>query len=213
MICSDDASHVKGVAYFYISHTKTIPILGLTLALLQQLHMQSTTYATEVEHLESRVSAGDESHISLDVVLRVLVAVTCRFRKCYIIIDGLDECAREYQRDFFTLLRVLKTARCRLYVTSRPVEPFKSFFEDGRHIDIRPDLNETRDYMSSELQKLVPDSTDDSKSRFIDIVSSGASANGLVTFSMYFQSTIDAYIGFQIHLGQSVFDRAQENGG
>jgi hypothetical protein len=67
--------------------------------------------------------------------------------------------------------------------------------------------------MSSELQKLVPDSTDDSKSRFIDIVSSGASANGLVTFSMYFQSTIDAYIGFQIHLGQSVFDRAQENGG
>jgi hypothetical protein len=73
MICSDDASHVKGVAYFYISHTKTIPILGLTLALLQQLHMQSTTYATEVEHLESRVSAGDESHISLDVVLRVLL--------------------------------------------------------------------------------------------------------------------------------------------
>jgi hypothetical protein len=105
-----------GVAYFYFSYKIVSPILGVTLALMEQLYLQAYTVPSEVEELE-RIS--DSSEVTLSNAVSVLMALAGRFRRCYFILDALDECASEFHGELTVLLTAIVNSNCRLFVTSR----------------------------------------------------------------------------------------------
>lgn len=128
-----------GMAYFYFNYKKPIPIFKVALALVEQLYLQSRTLASEVRELEIRASKSDP--ISLNDILAALTSTSRRFREVFIIIDALDECARDYQQDLALLLAAIKDSRCRLFATSLSSLTF-DVLENAPSIPIKPSKND-----------------------------------------------------------------------
>lgn len=135
-LCSDDTNLSIGLAYFYFNYKISTTIIGVALALLEQLYLQSSTLAVEVRDLEKRANLTE---VQLGDVISVLLAVVGRFRKAYIVIDAIDECANEHHPDLLQLLSSVAASRCRLFSTSRPTQPFELFtMAFTPNIEIRP---------------------------------------------------------------------------
>lgn len=105
------------VSYFYFSDKVPTSILGVALALLEQLYLQSPTLASEVVGLESRAAMSNK--ITLREVIPVLVSLSHRFRASYIVLDALDECTNEQVDNLSLLLSTLTDSGCRLLLFSR----------------------------------------------------------------------------------------------
>lgn len=106
-----------GLAYFYFSYRNQVPIYNVTLALLQQLYIQSS--APEIQELEIQY-AQTASKPTLTKLIHVLMSVTARFRKVYIVLDALDECSNDNERDLANLIASIRSSHARLFVTTRP---------------------------------------------------------------------------------------------
>lgn len=107
-----------GLAYFYFSYKVSTPIRNVALALLEQFYLQSSTLATETKDLEKRAAASES--ISLVEIMAALFSVAGRFRKAYIVIDALDECAADHRQDVLRLLSGINDSQYHLFITSRP---------------------------------------------------------------------------------------------
>lgn len=175
--CEDSINSNLGLAYFYFNYKSPSTVLGLALALLEQLYIQSTL-ATEVQELEMLAERKKEMDIS-DVV-PVLLSLCSRFRRTYVIIDALDECLASHQGDLEQLLTSLIASRCRILVFSRP-NPILKVVERYPHIEIRPTENDIRTFTtaqiarSSRLKRL----SQDDKDRIVEVLSREGSNHGM----------------------------------
>ncbi|KAI8651288.1 NACHT domain-containing protein [Fusarium keratoplasticum] len=139
-----------GLAYFYFSYKVPSPMRGVTLALLEQLFLQSLTAPDEVLQLEDRASKGEQ--IPFREILSILSSVSKRFQKCYIVLDALDECADDYQADLVHLLSSIRDSRSRLFVTSRPFQSY-AMFETYPRISVAPSAEDVELYATSQLER------------------------------------------------------------
>ncbi|KAK6538634.1 hypothetical protein TWF694_010212 [Orbilia ellipsospora] len=165
----DSTTSNVGLAYFYFRYEQSISIRGATLALLEQLYLQSPTLPNEIRHLEKRTLNGEQ--ISSTEVTLTLVAVSQRFQTCYIVIDALDECASEYYAALKQLLTSIRGSKIRLFTTSRPHYDFYTSERDPL-IPIDDLITHSKDdvklYVESRLDKDF--SFKDNKNLFSDVV-------------------------------------------
>lgn len=85
-------------------------------------------------------------------MIPVLLSLSSRFRKTYIVIDALDECLIDYQRDVERLLSSLIDSRCRLLVLSRP-NPILRVVQGYPKIDIRPTERDIRIFTKAQIAR------------------------------------------------------------
>lgn len=123
---------------------------GVTLTLLEQLFLQSLTTPDEVLRLEDRASKGEP--IPFRKILSTLCAVSKRFQKCYIVLDGLDECADDCQADLVHLLSSIRDSRSRLFVTSEPFQRY-TMLESYPCISVTPSAEDVKLYATSQLER------------------------------------------------------------
>lgn len=135
------------MAYFYFNYNIATPILGVAIALLEQLYSQSPTLAEEVLQLQQNAEVGP---VNLRDVMPVLLAVSRRFGKCFIVLDALDECAPEHKSDLATFLEFFNTSGCRLLATSRLQAPLK--FKNCEDIKVDPDESDIRTMIVEQLR-------------------------------------------------------------
>ncbi|PKK48941.1 hypothetical protein CI102_7965 [Trichoderma harzianum] len=138
-----------GLAYFYFSYRRPIPMRHVVLALLQQLHLQSLSPVDELTALERL--AAKSKHIPFASVVTVLLTVSRQFSKVYIILDALDECAPGYKPDLLHLLTSIKDSPARLLASSRP-HPTFGVLEVGPKIEILPPKEDIEHYAKTKLQ-------------------------------------------------------------
>lgn len=151
-LCENTSNSNFGLAYFYFNYRTPASVLGVALALLEQLFDQSWTLATEVVELQTRAAEGKD--ISLGDVTPALLSLSSRFRKTYIVLDALDECLRDNQPDLEKLLSTLADSRCRLLVLSRP-SPILEAVErsPGVVIPIRPKESDIKTFVEAQISR------------------------------------------------------------
>lgn len=154
-ICRRDLIQPRGVAYFYITHAGRTSILAIVLALLRQLFLQLPTLATEIEGFEHSELQEKEYQDILAKAFRALAAIVCRFRQCYVVLDGLDECAMEHREDLKDLVDVLWTSRSRLYLTARPTEWGDELCAKAIHIDVESRSQDARSHFEQSLDSIA----------------------------------------------------------
>ncbi|KAI0109470.1 hypothetical protein GGR51DRAFT_569793 [Nemania sp. FL0031] len=113
----DNRPRDVGLAYFYFSYKTPTPIRNVALALLEQLNWQLSSPDEKVERLE--YLAAKEKYIPFPDIVSAVIAVSGRFQRAYIIIDGLDECFPGYQKDLLYLLTSIKSSPVQLFASSR----------------------------------------------------------------------------------------------
>ncbi|KAF3058825.1 Ankyrin repeat domain-containing protein 50 [Trichoderma lentiforme] len=138
-----------GLAYFYFSYRRPIPMRNVVLALLHQLYLQSLSPVDELTALE--ILAAKSEHIPFASVVSVLLTVSRQFSKVYIILDALDECAPGYKPDLLHLLKSIKDSPARLLASSRPHQTF-GVLEVGPKIEILPPKGDIEHYARTKLQ-------------------------------------------------------------
>jgi hypothetical protein len=138
-----------GLAYFYFSYRSLSPIQNVVLALLQQLYLQSLSPVDELTALESL--AANSEHIPFASIVSVLLTVSRRFTKAYIILDALDECAPDYKPDLLHLLTSIKDSPIRLLASSRPHQTFDALATCPK-IEIVPFKGDIQQYAKTKLQ-------------------------------------------------------------
>ncbi|KAI1118679.1 ankyrin [Nemania sp. NC0429] len=137
-----------GLAYFYFSYKSPTPIRNVALALLEQLYHQSLSPDEEVKKLEVLAAHGE--HIPLSDIVSVLIHVSVKFRRSYIIIDAIDECAAEHQKDLSFLLREIRCSSARCLVSSRQHYTF-DLFGHSSTVDVIPSAQDIKRYAGSRL--------------------------------------------------------------
>lgn len=140
-----------GLAFFYFSYKKSCPIRGVALALLEQLYLQSSTPPNAIRHLEDRATNGGQ--ISFNEIVSALSAVSKSFRRCYIVLDALDECADDHLQALFYLLNSARDMGSRILVTSRAESVFVETFAKDLRITIRPDKDDIERYATTYFEK------------------------------------------------------------
>ncbi|KAL4867877.1 hypothetical protein BDV12DRAFT_186298 [Aspergillus spectabilis] len=114
--------HGVGVGFFYFSFNdkSKIRISGMLRALLLQLSVQLNDDEKDLQQLYEAYKSGTPP---MDALLSSLKNVICKFRDSYILLDALDECPRDHERE--DVLQTIKTMRdwnlpgFHLLVTSR----------------------------------------------------------------------------------------------
>ncbi|KAI0469385.1 hypothetical protein F4859DRAFT_523199 [Xylaria cf. heliscus] len=155
----DNRSPNIGLAYFYFSYKIPSPLLNVALALLEQLHLQSPSLDEEVGKLEALAAKGE--HIPLSDIVSAVIAVSKKFQRVYIIIDALDECSPDYQKDLLYILTSIKNSPSRLLASSRPYQTF-NIFNDSPTIEIIPSEKDIVLYAHFRLHTLpIPDNLRD----------------------------------------------------
>jgi hypothetical protein len=140
-----------GLAYFYFSYRNKTSIQSVVLALLEQLYLQSSTVATEVQMLEA--SASNPLERPLAEIISVLISVLGRFRKVYIVLDALDECPSDHRSDLEALISSFQSPHARVLVTTRPSLDLLSL-ENSPSIDITPSPEDMTLFVTSKMQKI-----------------------------------------------------------
>ena len=191
-VCDGSANADTGLAYFYFNYETPSSILGVALALLEQLSMHWR--ATEIEKLENLAASaapavasaswltedsGDaKGSFGLGDVIPLLLSLFGRFRKAYIVIDALDECGANHTQDLHHLLSSLTDSRCHMLVLSRPGETL-SVLCDWPDIEIRPDPEDLRLFTQSQIAQHAPAMQDDLKRTIADTLSSPGTEPGM----------------------------------
>ncbi|KAI1128239.1 hypothetical protein F5Y10DRAFT_240842 [Nemania abortiva] len=147
----DNKSRNVGLAYFYFSYKTPSPLRNVALALLEQLNLQSPFPDEEVAKLE--VLADKGGHIPFPDIVSAVIAVSKRFRRAYIILDALDECPLDYQKDLLYILTSIKNSPARLFASSRPHQIF-DIFTHSPTIYVIPSKKDIILYARSRLQAL-----------------------------------------------------------
>jgi hypothetical protein len=149
-LCEDSTNSNIGLAYFYFNYRTPSSVLGVALALLEQLYVQSWTLAMEVLDLEERAAKSKE--IAIGDVIPVLLSLASRFRKSYIVIDALDECIVSYQHDLVRLLSSIIDSRCCLLVLSRPTQALE-LVQDHPKVVIHPTLDDIITFTEAQISQ------------------------------------------------------------
>jgi len=146
----DNRSSNIGLAYFYFSYRTPSPLRNVALALLEQLYLQSLSPVDEVTQLEAL--AAKLEHVPFSRIVSVLLAVSRRFQKAYIIFDALDECPPDYQHDLLHLLTSIRDSPTRLFASSRPHQTY-DIFNSSPNIKIVPSKEDIKLYANAKLQE------------------------------------------------------------
>ncbi|KAL6821033.1 hypothetical protein J3E69DRAFT_373916 [Trichoderma sp. SZMC 28015] len=145
----NNTSSNVGLAYFYFSYRRPIPMRNVVFTLLQQLYLQSLSPIDELTVLEKL--AAKSEYIPFAGVVSALLTVSRQFSKVYIILDALDECAPGYRPDLLHLLTSIKDSPTRLLASSRPHQTF-GVLEGGPKIEILPPKGDIEHYAKTKLQ-------------------------------------------------------------
>ncbi|KAL6796987.1 hypothetical protein J3E68DRAFT_402406 [Trichoderma sp. SZMC 28012] len=145
----NNTSSNVGLAYFYFSYRRPIPMRNVVLTLLQQLYLQSLSPIDELTVLEKL--AAKSEYIPFASVVSALLTISRQFSKVYIILDALDECAPGYRPDLLHLLTSITDSPTRLLASSRPHQTF-GVLEGGPKIEILPPKGDIEHYAKTKLQ-------------------------------------------------------------
>ena len=127
-----------GIAYFYFKCTTVASPRDVVASLLKQLCLRSKSVPGPVAQLWDHREIEDFPKL-LDL-MSALLSVCSRFRRSFLCIDALDECAHEHQAILQEVLRKLKMSRYRLLITSRPLKEIEDIFHDVPQLDISATL-------------------------------------------------------------------------
>ncbi|KAI1418854.1 ankyrin [Xylaria sp. FL1777] len=149
----DIISPSVGLAYFYFHHTVRSPLRNVALALLEQLHLQSPSPSPDKDVTKLEALATKAEPIPFSEIVSTVIAVFKQFQRVYIIIDALDECPPEHQKDLLQLLTLIKDSPARLLAYSASYQTF-DIFNDSPNIEIIPSKHDILLYAQSVLQSL-----------------------------------------------------------
>jgi hypothetical protein len=152
-----------GVAYFYFDYQITVSPRDIIASLLKQLSLQKDTIPPSIVQLwELREDQG--SHSSQETLkservpefgelLAAFLTLASKFRRTYVCLDALDECAEEHQHALQEILHRLREARCSLLTTSRCEIKYSEYFSQVPQISIQATPDDIGHYVASVLER------------------------------------------------------------
>lgn len=153
------------VAYFYFDfgEQKTQTPLYLVGSIVRQLALQAKVFPPPLLHFFTRFKEN-EAHGSTNELVIILRNICATFKKCYVIIDALDECQKDYRKEILKILNDLCTGKVQLFVTSRPhSQDIKQHFRGTEHIKVEAREADIKSYClqliddHEEIEDLVND--------------------------------------------------------
>jgi hypothetical protein len=146
-------------------------------SILKQLVSYKSMLPRPVAELHERLEK-QRGHPKLQDLVTTLLLTCQEFREVFIIIDALDECdAKRHRQPFLKVLKDLKNASVKVFVTSRPYPD-----DIKRHLDASPEIiieasdSDIRKYLAHKIdQDGRPDLIDESlKDKIVTDVVNGA---------------------------------------
>jgi hypothetical protein len=146
-------------------------------SLLKQLLLHKSELPASVIQLYQKLTSQSMKPQRQDLE-QAFISTSQGFDRAYIIIDALDECAKNHRNAMLRGLDMLQKRTCmRMFVTSRPhAEDIKQAFELSPTILIEATSSDLKKYVSSEIENSDdPNSIDEEfKNEIIEVISQKA---------------------------------------
>jgi Cdc6-like AAA superfamily ATPase len=149
-----------GLAYIYCEYTHQLTRDTLLGSLLEQL-------ARVLHPLPNQLITLHENHKSnrtqpsVNELQKVLQEIASSSERCFIIVDGLDECANdEGMRSFFleTLAELQQSSDANILIMSRDIQHIENYFqaENRLQIEIKAPDDDIRKYLDHRIPRVLP---------------------------------------------------------
>ncbi|KAF2707829.1 ankyrin, partial [Pleomassaria siparia CBS 279.74] len=157
-ITESNRDPTTGVAYFYYDYKTKASSRDIISCLLKQLCTHQPKVPRAVQQLYDRYKE-DEMSGSMETLkvkpgpetgelFAALFDVASEFKRTLLCIDGLDECAPEFQEGMLEVIRrLMKVPKCRLLVTSRAEETYQELFRGKLSIQIEAASEDVHAYV------------------------------------------------------------------
>lgn len=163
------------VAYIYFDYKdrENQTAIRVVSALLKQVVSQLETTPQQIQQLYEE-SIRRAWLPDLTTLVEHLISCVCLFQSVYVVLDALDECEDDQQKDILTLLdELLVRPSVQLMLTSRShLQRLKQLSVPSLRIDITADERDVRTYLHSRLEheRLSPDL----RNEIVEVISQGA---------------------------------------
>lgn len=132
-------------------------------SLLKQLCLQKGTIPPSIvqmwEQREGQGPSNSQETLKSERVpefgelLAAFLSLASKFRRTYVCLDALDECAEEHQQALQEILHRLRQARCSLLITSRREITYSDDFKQVPQISIEATPDDIGNYVTSVLNQ------------------------------------------------------------
>lgn len=139
-----------GIAYIFCAHNERHKAKSLVACLIKQLVTQLPYLPQEVRELYDLHEKHNTYPQNADLI-QVFVHIVSGFSKVFIVIDAIDECQDENDRNIFLLIIQNIKEHAHLFVTSRPIASIEEYFKNDLHEEIKATDEDIMAYVKSEI--------------------------------------------------------------
>lgn len=139
------------MAYIVLRYTEPLTVRDILAAFVRQLledHPESLLPL--IEPIYNR-HLHHQTNVSQDGLLEILSKFSISFKVCFFMLDGLDEASIRIQG---TLLRLLRSLKAKLFITSRPMEALQSMYPNAVTFDVMATKEDIQLHISEKVGDL-----------------------------------------------------------
>ncbi|KAF2787093.1 ankyrin [Melanomma pulvis-pyrius CBS 109.77] len=146
-----------GLAYFYFDYKTKASSRDIISCLLKQLCAHQRQIPRSLQQLydryrEDEVSGSWETLKAkkgpeTGELFAALLDIASEFKRTLLCIDGLDECAPEYQDSLLEVIRRIMKSKCRLLVSSRDQRIYQDLFQGKPNLHVEAASDDVKAYV------------------------------------------------------------------
>ena len=157
-VCKNHLSSDEAIAYFYFDYRDSeVQTSGYCLAsLLRQLAARKKPFHQSLIDFYERFRDDQPQHLVAE--LSGAFQVMCQaYKRCFIMIDALDECRIQgHRKEIVRLLKSLPASNTKIFITSRPhSHDIKQYFDDALKITVKASEADIKHYCSRMIDESV----------------------------------------------------------
>ncbi|KAH8707494.1 hypothetical protein GQ44DRAFT_763661 [Phaeosphaeriaceae sp. PMI808] len=155
---SKHSESIPGLAYIYCEYTQQHTREALLTSLLEQLARPQHPLPVQLITLYE-IHGEKRTQPLVNELWAALRDIASIYERCFIVVDGLDECTDdEGVRDFLleTLIKLQRSSDVNILATSRDIQHIQYYFKDCSQIRIKAQDNDIGQYLDHRIPRVLP---------------------------------------------------------